>query len=150
MLPHDIPCNAKAGKVMHVSFGVPGATFTVTGQIRVIAPRANAAYDPSATVLLIGKGDVGQIGLKAVIDSRDPDQLQLVIVGPKESTKIASWAWRGSPAKFIVASTVEGELKVDAGGVVAAIPLDGFEVESIYIACSTGKFEFQGVSAQAW
>ena len=150
MLPHDIPCDAKAGKVLHVSFNVPGKAFTVTGQIRMVAPRADAKYVPSATVLLIGKGDVGQIGLKAFIDPREPDQMQLVIVGPKESAKIASWPWRDAPAKFIVASTLEGELKVDAGGAVATTALDSFEAESIYLACSTGKFEFKGVSAQAW
>ena len=150
MLPTDLFCNAKIGQVKLATFGLPARAFSVSGKISIVAPRADKTYLPSATVLIIGKAGSKGIGLKGYIDPKEPDQLQLGILSQTESVKITSWPWRLTPVQFIVAVTVDGELKVDVGGVVATAPLDAFEPESIEIGCSTGKLEFQRVSAQAW
>jgi hypothetical protein len=150
MLPRDFKCDAKIGKSMEFVFMSPAKAFTVTGKVNVTAPRKSADYVPAVFVTLISR-DGKAVGLKAFIAPDEPDQLQIGIeVNASDSKKITSWPWRISPVNFVVAITVDGELKVDAGGLVAATKLEDFDAERVSLACSTGKVEFQRVSMQAW
>lgn len=147
---HSFECDTPGGHFSKWNRSVSSSAIEVSGTLKVNELREDKKWSPGATVLLAGGANGNtSIGLRlfALLKVKDMFFLEMLKPGGHQDLGIGGMIPRTTePIPFSLVLDATGKLTVKIAGTDTSVDVGAFNPKSLSLGCSTGDFEFAGIT----
>ena len=146
---HAFECDTPAGHFSYWHRSVTAPAIEIAGRITVNDMLKDKKWSPLASVVL--RSGQNRFGIRFYGVMKTPDMvfLELLKVGGRDRIGLLGFIPRTQePVPFTLRLEASGLLKVTVADSEASTQLGEFKPESLELSCSTGDFEFTGVTVE--
>jgi len=142
--PIDFDCDASAGNVSVWTTGIRSTDLRVKGTIQFKFLRQHVKWAPGAFVYLVSRSNVRK-GLRVSRHINNLLQARIVSTDDPTGHTILTRPWKWDPLPFALTISNSGEADVTIGDKAASLEVNGLELSSLVLGCSTAHVKFSDI-----